>query len=333
MTSPRLHLVLAISWMVGAMPTVVAHPLDPALLEIHESPTGTLDVLWRWSRAQTADDLLQAVLPAECRPRSAPVVSQTGSRVTLRWQAGCGPGSLVGRPIGIAGLGKRQTDALLRVHLADGRLIQEVLRGDAPVVTIPGRTGRLDLLRDYIRLGFEHILSGPDHLLFVLALVLLVHGWRRLLWTITAFTAGHSVTLSLAVLGVVDIPPQPVEALIALTIVIVAAELIPGEHRRATWIQRFPWAMACTFGLLHGLGFAGALTRVGLPADEVPLALFAFNVGIECGQLLCIAAILAVRAGLRAVPLDWPTAVTRIPAYVIGSLGVFWMFERAAAMF
>ena len=325
-------LVAIIVWMVGAASTVIAHPLDPALLEIHESSGAVLDVLWRMPASRTTNVPLQVVLPDGCRPFSAPVASHTGRRVTLRWRTQCPDGSLVGRQIGVAGLRERHTDALLRVHLADGRLIQTVLRGDASTVTIPERTGRFDLLRDYLGLGFEHILSGPDHLLFVLGLVLLVHGRQRLLWTITAFTAGHSVTLSLAVLGVVNIPPQPVEVLIALTIVVVAAELARSRCAHQTWIQRFPWTMAFTFGLLHGLGFAGALTQVGLPGDEVPLALFAFNVGIELGQLLGVAVILVVGASLRAIPVCWPAAVERIPAYAIGSLGVFWVSERMAGM-
>jgi hypothetical protein len=331
MIALRLRLAATALWVMGAASPALAHPLDPALLEIEESPTGTLDVLWRWPRSQTVEAPLQAILPDACKSLSAPVVSQTGPRVTQRWRARCSEGSLVGQRIGIAGLRERQTDALLRVHLADGRLIQAVLRGDAPALTVPARSGRLDVLRDYLRLGFEHILSGPDHLLFVLGLVLLVHGWRRLVWTVTAFTAGHSVTLALAVLGVVTIPTRPVEVLIALTIVVVAAELT--RSGRETWVQRFPWAMAFTFGLLHGLGFAGALTQVGLPGDEVSLALFAFNVGIELGQLLCVTVILSVRAGLRRVPVHWPAAVARIPAYTIGSLAVFWVAERTAAMF
>jgi hydrogenase/urease accessory protein HupE len=330
MTARRFVLAAILLCSLSGASTVVAHPLDPALLEIRESPTGTLDVLWRLSASQAAGDPLKVVLPGECQSLSAPVLSRTGARVTVRWSAQCSGGSLVGRSIGVAGLRERQTDAVLRTHLADGRLVQAVLRGDAPVLTIPAQSGRFDVLRDYLRLGFEHILSGADHLLFVLGLVLLVRGWRRLFWTITAFTAGHSITLSLAVLGVVDIPPQPVEALIALSIVVVAVELVRGG--RETWIQRFPWSIAIAFGLLHGLGFAGALTQVGLPENEVPLALLAFNIGIELGQLLCVAVILAVQAALRAAPVSWPTAVQRIPAYIIGSLGVFWVSERMMSM-
>lgn len=324
-------------WMVllcaGAASTVVAHPLDPALLEIRESPTGTLEVLWRLPVSQTAGEPLRAVLPEGCTSLSAPHASRAGSRITMRWRAQCGVGGLVGSGIGVHGLRERRTDAVLRVHLADGRLFQSVLRGDAPTFTVPENAGRFDVLRDYLLLGFEHILGGPDHLLFVFGLVLLVHGRRRLFWTITAFTAGHSVTLALAVLGVVKVPSHPVEALIALTIVVVAVELTRAGRGHETWIQRFPWAMAFTFGLLHGLGFAGALTEIGLPANEVPLALAAFNIGIEAGQLLCVAVILMVAAGLRRVPVPLPTAIRHIPSYAIGSLAVFWVLERTAGMF
>ncbi len=246
-----------------------------------------------------------------------------------RRSAGARP-SLVGQRIGVQGLHERATDALLRIRLADGRLIETVLRGDAPVISIPERTGRLDVLHGYLRLGFEHILSGPDHLLFVLGLVLLVRGRRRLLWTITAFTAGHSVTLSLAVLGFVHIAPAPVEALIAFTIFVVAVKLT-GD--RQGWAQRFPWAMAGAFGLLHGLGFAGALAQVGLPDAEIPLALFSFNVGIELGQLCFVACVLGSRAALHLLPVHWPRATDLIPAYTIGSLAVFWMLARLMAIF
>ncbi|MBK5969302.1 HupE / UreJ protein [Thiorhodovibrio litoralis] len=324
---------------MGAASTVVAHPLDPALLEIRESPAGTLEVLWQLPVSQTAGDAPRVMLPQGCSPLSAPVASRAGagagagSRIALRWRAQCENGGLVGSDIGVDGLRERRTDALLRVHLADGRLVQAVLRAATPTFTVPESAARLAVLRDYLLLGFEHILSGPDHLLFVFGLVLLVHGYRRLFWTITAFTAGHSVTLALAVLGVVKVPAYPVEALIALTILVVAVELTRAGGGRETWIQRFPWAMAFTFGLLHGLGFAGALTEIGLPANAIPLALAGFNIGIELGQLLCVALILAAAAALRRLPVPLPTAIRSLPSYVIGSLAVFWVLERTTAMF
>ncbi len=317
----------------GAVSPVIAHPLDPALLEIRESPTGTLDVLWRFPVSQSAGVPLRAILPEQCAPLSAPVASNAGSRIELRWQARCGDGGLVGSDIRVDGLRERGTDAVLRVHLADGRLVQAVLRGNAPTFTVPATATRLDIAHDYIVLGVEHILGGPDHLLFVLGLVLLVSGHRRLFWTITAFTAGHSVTLALAVLGVITLPSHPVEALIALTLLIVAVELTRTGRERETWIQRFPWTMAFTFGLLHGLGFAGALTQIGLPANEVPLALAVFNIGIEVGQLLWVAVILMLAVSLSRVPASLPAAVRQLPSYAISSLAVFWILQRTAAMF
>jgi hydrogenase/urease accessory protein HupE len=322
----------ALFWAFGAVSSAVAHPLDPALLEIRESPTGALDVRLRMPLAQSAGDPLRAILPQGCVPLSAPTADRAGSRVVLQWRAQCASESLVGSEIGIDGLRERRTDAVLRLRLADGRLLQAVLRGETPTFRVPERAGRLDVLRDYLLLGFEHILSGPDHLLFVFGLVLLVQGHRRLFWTITAFTAGHSVTLGLAVLGVVQVPSHPIEALIALTILVVAVELTRSGRAQATWIQRFPWAMAFAFGLLHGLGFAGALSEIGLPANEVPLALAAFNIGIELGQLLCVALILIAAAGLRRAPVPLPAAIRPLPSYLIGSLAVFWVWERTTAM-
>jgi hydrogenase/urease accessory protein HupE len=253
--------------------------------------------------------------------------------MTSRWRVDCGAQGLIGEQVGVDGLRERRTDALVRIALADGRLIQMVLRGDQSVLTVPARVGRLGVVRDYLRLGFEHILAGLDHLLFVLGLVLLVRGRRRLLWTITAFTVGHSVTLSLAVLGIVRIPPAPVEVLIAVTIFVVAVELSREPSAREGWMRRAPWVTAFAFGLLHGLGFAGALAQVGLPANEIPLALFAFNGGIELGQLLFVGVVLVARATLGALPVQWPKASARIPAYAIGSFAAFWVLDRVRGIF
>ena len=332
MTRPVRTFVAVAAWLwLGAMPeSGTAHPLDPALLELRESREAGIEVLWRVPLSQRVDTPFRPVLSRSCAERSAPQVSQTGSSLTTRWQADCGERGLVGTQVGIEGLRERKTDALLRIHLTDGRLIQAVLRGDAPVFTVPERPGRLDIVRDYLRLGVEHILTGLDHLLFVLGLVLLARG-RQLLWTITAFTLGHSVTLSLAVLGVVRIPPAPVEALIAVTIFVVAVELTR-DTDGSGWGRRFPWVMAFGFGLLHGLGFAGALAQVGLPSKEIPLALFTFNVGIELGQLVFVGLVLATRAALGMLPERWLRAGARVPAYAIGSLAAFWVFDRVRAV-
>lgn len=332
--SRTLTLAVISVWLaLGARPEPgTAHPLNPALLELWESREA-VEVLWRLPRAQPPTIPLQPVLPEACHAVSAPRVSQTEPSLTARWHLTCGGRSLVGARVGVQGLSERQTEALVRIHLADGRLIQAVLRGDMPVLTVPEGAGPVAVLRAYLTLGVEHMLTGLDHLLFVLGLVLLVQGRQRLLWTVTAFTAGHSITLSLAMLGVVHVPPAPVEALIAVSLFIVALELTRATPGWALWTRRYPWGMALLFGLLHGLGFAGALAQVGLPPHEIPLALFAFNIGIELGQVLVIGLVLVASAALAIFPVRWPQASARIPAYAIGSVAAFWVFDRVWGLF
>jgi hypothetical protein len=223
---------------------------------------------------------------------------------------------LEGQSLSIDGLGDR--DVLVRVRFLDGHTTTAVLSRSSPSLTVRAAPAVLA----YVRLGVEHILGGFDHLLFVLGLVLLVK--RRLLFTLTAFTVAHSLTLALAVLGVVRVPQAPVEAAIALSILFIAVELTreqPGLGARR------PWLLAFGFGLLHGLGFAGALGEVGLPSGQVAPALLCFNLGVELGQLAFVAALLAAFAlGSRLVA---PGRVSRrIPAYAIGALAAFWCLER-----
>jgi hypothetical protein len=311
---------------------VWSHPLDPALLEMWEAPDGAVQVRWRQPRAQPANAPLTPVLPQACRQVSTPSVNSSDTHVTQRWDLDCARQRLEGARLGVDGLTARQTDALLRVHLADGRLVQAVLRPGTPFITVPPQAGPLGVAWDYGVLGVEHILSGFDHLLFILGLVLLVHGRRRLLATITAFTLGHSVTLGLAVLGVVQIPPAPIEALIAVSILLVAVDLARAAQGRALGTGRRPWTIAGAFGLLHGLGFAGALAQVGLPASGIPLALVSFNMGIEVGQLGFVALVLAGRSTLGWLQERWQRADALLPAYTIGTLAAFWVYERVAVL-
>jgi hydrogenase/urease accessory protein HupE len=183
----------------------------------------------------------------------------------------------------------------------------------------------------YLALGVEHILSGIDHLLFVLALLLLVKGWRRLVATVTAFTVAHSLTLAAATLGFVQVAQRPVEAVIALSIVFAAAELVRLKSGQVSLTQRWPWAIAFTFGLLHGFGFAGALNEIGLPQQSIPLALLFFNAGVELGQLLFIAGVFAVGAIARRIAAPMPTWAPGLSAYAIGAVAAFWTIERVVA--
>ena len=182
----------------------------------------------------------------------------------------------------------------------------------------------------YWKIGTIHILEGFDHLLFVLALILIVPGWWMLLKTITAFTLAHSVTLALATLGLVNLPGPPTEAVIALSILFLAVEIIHSREGRVTLTERYPWLVALSFGLVHGLGFAGALSEVGLPESDIPLALLMFNVGVETGQLLFVAVVVAARELLRRLPISWPDQGWRVLPYAIGGTASFWVIERVA---
>jgi len=228
-----------------------------------------------------------------------------------------------------------------RVAVAEGGAVERVLTEAEPRWSLPGAGSDATAqaapggttLTGYLRLGVDHILTGFDHLLFVLGLVLLVSGRRLLLYTITSFTLGHSVTLSLAALGFVRFPSAPIEVVIAATIAILAAELARGAQAGPTPMRRFPWVMAFVFGLLHGLGFAGALAEIGLPDGEIPLALLSFNLGIEAGQLVFVVAVLAARALARPAIDRAPIWLLRVPAYGMGGLAVFWVLDRTAALF
>ena len=182
------------------------------------------------------------------------------------------------------------------------------------------------MITTYFLLGVEHILLGIDHLLFVLALLLLVPGLRMLFWTITSFTLAHSVTLAAATLGFVNFPSRPVEAIIALSILFVASEIIRWRQGHPGISRRWPWLVAFVFGLLHGFGFAGALSEIGLPEHAIPLALLFFNLGVEAGQLLFIAGVLLIWLFLKR--LNWPEWSWRMPAYAIGTVAAFWTIER-----
>lgn len=312
-----------------------AHPLAPSLLELRERASHRVEVLWKISVLNPQAAALEPFLPPRCRTLGVgwdgAAAERQGSGWVRRWTADCGAQGLDGLRIGINGLERVDTTVLVRVVAADGRTAQGVLDPESRVFIVPRRAAHLELAGSYLKLGFEHILGGHDHLLFVLGLLFLVRGRRRLLLTVTAFTLGHSVTLSLAALGAVRLPPAPVELAIALSIWIVALEVSRSGHAQ----KPHPWRMATIFGLLHGLGFAGALAEAGLPQGEIPLALLAFNLGIELGQVLFIAIVLALVAivGRLSIPtLGGPRRFERrlaLPAaYLIGTSSWYWLLQR-----
>ena len=329
---------LAVCALLGVMcAPAVAHRLSPAYFGLTETAPSTFDVQWKVSISGGLAAVLEPRVPDGCSLTEA-VRTYVVDDIRLQHGAVSCPDGLAGKAFTVDGLAQTQTDVLLRVAYLDGTASNQRLTPDAPTVTIPERPSALEVVRTYLVLGVEHILLGIDHLLFVLALLLIVKGFGRLVATVTAFTVAHSITLGAATLGFVHVPSAPVEAVIALSILFLASELARqraggrlGDSENLT--QRFPWVVAFAFGLLHGFGFAGALSEVGMPQQAVPLALLFFNVGVELGQLLFIAAVFGfawlVRLSAVRVPAVWPRAV----AYGVGSVAAFWVVERTIAVF
>jgi hydrogenase/urease accessory protein HupE len=328
----RLACVFAV--LVAFVAPALADEFRPAYLQLKQIDATTYDVLWRVPALDANTTLrLQPVFPDGTQELTERSSSYASNAAVLRWRIRV-DGGMAGKAVEFPQLPGSRVDVLVRVERADGtEQLGRVLPVD-PRFTVTSSPGHLEVVRAYTVLGIGHILLGFDHLLFVLALLLIVDGTRRLIATITAFTVAHSITLALATLGVLHVPGPPVEALIALSIVFVAAEIVHGRQGRPGLTQQYPWIVAFTFGLLHGLGFASALSEVGLPQNSIPLALLFFNVGVEIGQLIFIAAVLLlIAAGTRmAASMRWrsPSWLWRVPPYAIGGMASYWVFERVA---
>jgi hydrogenase/urease accessory protein HupE len=319
---------LAALFLVSFASLVQAHRLQPAYLEINEQTAGTFNILWKRPLAGNMPMNIYPLLPAGCSNLTEPVLRPSQSGSIERWLADCGESGLTDQTIVIDGLEATVTDTLLRIELADGTMHTTVLRPDSPSFLVPAKPSKLKIAGSYLTLGVEHILGGFDHLLFVLGLLLIVQSTLLLLETITAFTLAHSVTLAMAALGFVRVPQTPVEAVIALSILFLATELSRQIRGEMGLTSRAPWLVALCFGLLHGFGFAGALTEIGLPQTDIPLALFFFNVGVEAGQLLFVAGVLLVTWLMKKMKFRWTDWAEQIPAYAIGSLAAFWFIQR-----
>jgi hydrogenase/urease accessory protein HupE len=319
------RLALALLALLLASPSA-GHEQRPGYLALRELGGDRYQTTFRVPTREGRALSLRAVLPEECRELGPPsVVMAPGARDT-RWDVVC-PGGLAGREIRVDGLAATLTDVLVRIERADGTAQVARLLPRAPALRVEAAPGAFDVARTYLALGVEHILLGADHLLFVLALLWVVRGRRQLFAAISAFTVAHSLTLAAATLGLVRVPGPPVEAVIALSIAFLAREIVGAARGRTRAGMPRPWLVAFVFGLLHGLGFAGALREVGLPEQAIPLALLCFNVGVELGQLgFAAAVVVPAAAALRVLPRrPWPAA---LPGYGIGALAGFWTLER-----
>ncbi|MGB7858149.1 MAG: HupE/UreJ family protein [Pseudolabrys sp.] len=324
----RILLAILVQMIIGS--SAMAHELRPAYLDIRETATNEFAVLWK---VPALDDLrlgLYVRLPDACKAKTETVRTIQDGAYFERWSVAC-PNGLKGQEIVIDGLRSTVSDALARIEYRDGT--KQIARLTPEKLTLLVASGQswLEVAKAYFLLGVDHILTGFDHLLFVLALILLIHDRWMLVKTVTAFTIAHSITLAGATLGYISLPQKPVEATIALSIAFVASELVKARSGERRLSEDYPWIVAFIFGLLHGFGFAGALKEAGLPQTDISLALLTFNLGVEAGQLMFIAAALVVfrAAGML---LTVPIAPARIAAaYLIGTTSMVWLVARLSS--
>ncbi len=315
---------------VGLLGQAFAHESQPGLLQLTQQDTSRFELIWRAPIYYGKPHPASLQLPANWKTIGHPTIRQLADSALHTRVVEIDTPSIHGSVIHFPGLQATITDVLVRVEFIDGSKSSSIIKPDEPWVSIEGQRSAWQVAWDYTLLGIEHILSGIDHLLFVLALLLIVSGVRRLVFTVTSFTLAHSITLAAATLGWVWVPGPPVEAVIALSILFLASELVKINRGQQSLTARYPWLVAFTFGLLHGFGFAGALSQVGLPHNEIPLALLMFNVGVELGQLMFILIMLVLIRALHRIRYSWPQWVYKLPAYGIGSIAAFWLVERVS---
>ncbi len=303
-----------------------SHEIRPAYLQIIQVTESSYNVYWKIPRMGDAIPKIQPIFHPSFSIELLKTPNQTPDSVIYSYKVSSEE-ILQGTILTIEGLNKTLIDVLVNVTYLNGQKVTLMLQPDRDSSIIPGKTSTYDVIKTYSKLGVEHILLGIDHLLFVLALIMITKGKWRILKTITAFTLAHSITLSLAALGYVNFPTPPVEAVIALSIVFLAVEIVKNINGKETLTSQKPWLVAFTFGLLHGFGFAGALTDIGLPQQDIPWALAFFNVGVEIGQIVFVLVVLTF-IKLLSYKKNWPVLIKKIPAYAIGSMAAFWLIER-----
>lgn len=325
----RLLLVFTLLIQALAAAAVRADELRPAYLAMRETGPSEFSVLWKVPAAGDFRLGLYVRLPEVCKSTSEPVRGMEAGALFERWNVVCSH-DMTGKEIVVDGLRTTVTDVLARIEYRGGSIQVARLTATSPSFVIAGAQTKPSVAKTYTLLGIDHILTSLDHLLFVLALILLISDRWKLVKTITAFTVAHSVTLAGAALGFLSLPQKPVEATIALSIAFLASELIKMSPEEKRLTEAYPWIVSFSFGLLHGFGFAGALKEIGLPQIDVPLALLTFNLGVEAGQLLFILVIVTGMTAARqlfAIPLV-PARLTA--AYLIGTTSLIWMISRVS---
>jgi len=324
MKKPLINILLVLMLSIVTW----AHEIRPGYLEIKENADHSLQITWKQPMVGEYGFPLHPAISSGWMVDSLASVSYTESYLIKRWKIPTGHISLDKQTISIAGLEKTITDVLVQVTLLNGVSFTYLIKPVEPFVKLNLSKPQPPPVRQYIQLGIYHIWSGFDHLLFVFGLLLLVKKRSRLIWTITAFTIAHSITLALATLQIIKVSASFTEAAIALSIAFLAVELVRHYKGVNGFAYYYPWLVSFLFGLLHGLGFASALQDVGLPQNNIPLALFLFNVGVEAGQLSFVFVMLLLMALIRRSIVRLPQWSYKLPAYMIGTMAMYWIIER-----
>ena len=328
----RLFVALAAAVFSLLSLAAIAHESRPAYLEMKESAPGRFSVVWRTPVLAGMRLPVALKLPDGVHDVAEPSVQELPDSRLERRVVDAGPKGLAGQRIEFPGLQLTITDVLVRVQRLDGTHSVELGRPPPPGLGVAAPRGAPARPGVFLAQGIEHILLGVDHLLFVLGLLAIVRTPWMLVKTITAFTLAHSITLAIATFGVASVPAAPLNVAIALSILFLGPEIVRAWRGQTSFTIRHPWVVAFAFGLLHGFGFASGLAALGLPRSEIPLALLAFNAGVEIGQLAFVALVLLLVRSLDVLRMHWPRSLELAPAYVIGSLGAFWTLQRVVLM-
>jgi hydrogenase/urease accessory protein HupE len=309
-----------------------AHESQPGVLELNQLSGTRYEVIWRAPIYYGKPHPAQPQHPEDWKTIGEPTVRQLSDSALHRRVVEVSGGSVDGSVIHFPGLEATITDVFIIISRLDGSQATLVARPTQTSVELRGDRPWYVSAKEYLVLGLHHILTGIDHLLFVLGLLLIVSCRWNLLKTITAFTVAHSITLAIATLGYASAPGPPLNAAIALSILFLGPEIVRVWRGQSSFTIRHPWVVAFAFGLLHGFGFASGLTTSGLPSAEIPVALLLFNVGVEIGQLFFVAIIIFLERSFRILEIRWPRWVEALPAYTVGGLGAFWTIQRFAIM-
>jgi hydrogenase/urease accessory protein HupE len=325
-----MRLLLALLVLCCAVSPARADELRPGFIAFSQRDAQHWRLVWKAPIGGGVTPATQPVLPAGCAVLGTPVRAMAVLAVVTTFDVRC-VGGVAGKSIGLSSFSASQTDVLVRVAPLDRAVQAMRLTADAPMAVIAAKPDRWQVAKTYFVTGIDHILFGYDHLLFVVALVLLLSGLWTVAKAVTAFTVAHSLTLIGTTLGFLGLPQRPVESVIALSILFLAVEIVQKDPDQPRLSQRIPWVVAFGFGLLHGFGFAGALNEIGLPESDVPAALLTFNLGVEAGQLAIVLATAGLLFVLRRFAAGLAPVAIRAATYGIGTISAYWFIERTFA--